>query len=172
MNISKITNASVYLDGTNDMIGRAAEITLPKVAAKQDEHKPLGLIGTIKLPGGLEAMEMSIKWDSFFADALKHRLNPYRVTQLQVRADLETYGPGGREDETPVVLIARVTWSEAALGAIKGGEKMDGQDDTVQVSYLKLAVDGDEQLEVDIWNNIWRVNGEDLLAAYRTNIGG
>ena len=172
MIITKISNASVYIDGTTDMIGRAAEIELPKVTVKQDEHKPLGLIGAVKLPGGLEPMEMTLKWDSFFTDVLRYRLNPYAAVQLQIRSNLEVYGPGGREDEVAVVLIARATWSEAAFGSIKGGEKMDGQDDTVQVTYLKLTVDGDVHFEVDIWNNIWTVGGVDLLATTRSNIGG
>ena len=35
-----------------------------------------------------------------------------------------------------------------------------------------ITVDGDEVLELDYLANIFRVGGEDMLADYRSNIGG
>jgi len=61
LSIQKVFNANVYLDGTNDLMGRASEIKLPEVAAKLAEHGAVGMVGDIKLPTGMQAMSMTFK---------------------------------------------------------------------------------------------------------------
>ena len=38
--------------------------------------------------------------------------------------------------------------------------------------YVAVRGDGEEVLELDYMANIFRVGGEDMLADYRSNIGG
>ena len=52
--INAIYNANVYIDG-NSLLGNASEFKLPEFEFGQDEYTGLGLIGTIKLPNGVEA---------------------------------------------------------------------------------------------------------------------
>ena len=40
--INKLTNANVYLDGVN-LLGRAEEVQLPQIKHKMAEHKALGI---------------------------------------------------------------------------------------------------------------------------------
>ena len=54
--INAIYNANVYLDG-NNLLGKAGEFKLPEFEIGQDEYKALGMVGTIKLPNGVEALE-------------------------------------------------------------------------------------------------------------------
>lgn len=42
--INRITNANIYLDGTN-LLGRAEEVKLPDVSMIMQEHKALGMVG-------------------------------------------------------------------------------------------------------------------------------
>ena len=42
---------------------------------------------------------------------------------------------------------------------------------TVSVQYYKLEIDGEEIVEIDVINNIYKVGGEDLLAERRQNLG-
>ena len=42
---------------------------------------------------------------------------------------------------------------------------------TVAVQYYKLEIDGEEIVEIDVINNIYKVGGEDLLAERRQNLG-
>jgi P2 family phage contractile tail tube protein len=39
-------------------------------------------------------------------------------------------------------------------------------------TYVKQTVNGQDVLEIDAMANIYRVNGQDKLDLYRTNIGG
>ena len=41
--INRITNANIYLDG-NNLLGRATEIKLPDVSLIMQEHKALGMV--------------------------------------------------------------------------------------------------------------------------------
>lgn len=54
--INAIYNANVYIDG-NSLLGNASEFKLPEFEFGQDEYTGLGLVGTIKLPNGVEALE-------------------------------------------------------------------------------------------------------------------
>ena len=54
--INAIYNANVYIDG-NSLLGNASEFKLPEFEFGQDDHTGLGMVGTIKLPNGVEALE-------------------------------------------------------------------------------------------------------------------
>ena len=42
---------------------------------------------------------------------------------------------------------------------------------TMSVNYAKLIVDGEEIFEIDVLENIYKVEGVDILETYRNNIG-
>lgn len=57
--INRITNANIYLDGAN-LLGRAEEVKLPDVSMTMQEHKALGMVGKVELPAGFDKMEGEI----------------------------------------------------------------------------------------------------------------
>jgi P2 family phage contractile tail tube protein len=54
--INRITNANIYLDGAN-LLGRAEEVKLPDVSMTMQEHKALGMVGKVELPAGFDKLE-------------------------------------------------------------------------------------------------------------------
>lgn len=168
--INKLVNANLYVDG-NSLLGRAEEITLPPIKWKMVEHKALGMIGTINTPSVLEKLEGKIKWAAYYPDAMKKALDPWSAVQLQVRASLEGWAGAGRVTQQSVVVMMTVSLQELPLGNIKQGDNVEIES-TYNCSYIKLTIDGQEILEVDILANIYKVNGQDLMEQYRTNIGG
>jgi P2 family phage contractile tail tube protein len=171
MQIAKLYNANVYLDGDLNLLGRASEITLPEVVAKIEEHRALGMVGTVELPTGIETLVAKVKWQSFFADAMARSLNPFRAVKLQVRSSLEVYEAEGRIEQVPVVCAMTARFKKSPLGGFKAGEHQEREEE-LSVTYLKLTVGDRELVEIDVVENIWLVDGEDLLAAYNTNLGG
>lgn len=169
--VNKIFHSNVYIDGTNEQIGRATETQLPNVAAVTSEHKGLGMFGTLEVPAGLQAMVMTVKWGGFYVDLKKFGGNMFASRRLQWRASLETYGAGGREEQVPVIVQAKGTWKSMNGGTFKPQEASEF-DDELTCSYYRLEVDGEELFEIDIINNIYRVDGEDLLETLRANLGG
>lgn len=43
---------------------------------------------------------------------------------------------------------------------------------SMSVTYIRVQVDGTDVVEVDVLANIYKVDGVDLLGAYKANIGG
>src|SRR6056297_2605159 len=85
--INRLTNANVYMDG-NNLLGRAEEINLPQIKHKMSEHKALGMVGSAEFFSGIDKLECKIKWNSLYPEVLKKAANPFRTIQLQARASL------------------------------------------------------------------------------------
>lgn len=170
ISIKQITNANVYIDGTS-FLGKIEEAKLPDVVATLSEHKALGMIGKIELPNGIDKMEMSMKWNSLYGDVLKKAANPFKAVQLQCRSSQETYTGQGRTEEVPVVVHLTGSFKKFPLGGYKQHDNVEAET-TMTITYFRLVVNGEDIVEVDVLSNIYKVGGVDLLAQYRSNIGG
>lgn len=167
--IQKITNANVYLDGESFM-GRAEEVTLPQVKAKMQGHAALGLHGHLELPAGLEKMDAKIKWGNVYTEVVRKAANPYRSRMIMVRSSSEVYTNEGRIAEFPCVTIMNGFFKNMDAGAFKQNEAVN-QENELSVHYLKVVHAGVVIVEVDVMNNIYRAEGEDLLQSYKLNVG-
>ena len=167
--INRVTNANVYMDG-NNMLGRAEEIKLPDISAIMQEHKALGMIGKIELPAGFDKLEGEIKWNSFYPETAKAMANPFRTVSLQCRSSVERYSSQGRIEELPLVTFLTVSFKKNPLGTFKQHENADFSSG-FSCTYIKQMLDGEELLELDYMANIFKVDGEDILADYRYNVG-
>lgn len=167
--INRLTNANVYVDG-NSLLGRAEEINLPDIKHKMAEHKAIGMVGSAEFFSGIDKMECSIKWNSFYSEVLKKAANPMTAVQLQVRSSLENYTSQGRTAQLPVVAFISAAYKNFPGGNFK-------QHDNVEVSsqlsvyYYRLEINGEVIVEIDVLANIYKVDGVDLLAQYRANLG-
>lgn len=169
ISINQITNASVYVDG-DSFLGRAEEVELPGIKAKMNDIKALGLFGSIETPAGLEKMEAKIKWNSLYTEVLEKSGNPFKAISLQIRGSLETYNSLGRTEEKSAVAFMTGFFKEGSGGSFKQQEPVT-QDSTLAINYYKLTVDGEDIYEIDVMANIYKINGEDILANYRANLG-
>jgi len=168
--LNSLTNANLYING-NSLLGKADEFKLPTVKFKMVEHKAVGMIGTIKLPGGIDALEGEVKWNSFYQDVWGNLLDPYTAIQLQARGSLETWNSQGRQAQVPYVVFLTCSFHEVPPGDFKQNDKAEFQS-KYTATYIKQVVDGKDILEVDMMANIYKVNGVDKLDLYRNNIGG
>lgn len=168
--INKLTNANIYVDGTN-FIGKAEEVTTPDIKAVMSEHKALGLIGKPKFFAGIDAMEAKIKWNSLYKSAVAAVSDFTSAVSIQARASLETYTAQGRTQEQAVVCYFTGTPTNVpTLGTLKQQDNAE-LESNFNVTYAKLVVGADVIYEVDILNNIYTVANTDVLAKYRKNLG-
>ena len=91
--------------------------------------------------------------------------------ELQCRSSIETYGAQGRIQEVSLVTFLTVIFKKNPLGTYKQHDNAEFGS-SFSATYIKQVVDGEEVLELDYLANIFRVGGEDMMANYRTNIGG
>ena len=89
---------------------------------------------------------------------------------IQVRASLETYNGMGRISEAPATAFLIGTFKEFPLGTLKPHENAE-YETTMSVTYAKLIVDGIEIFEIDVLENIYKVNVIDMLSQFKKNTG-
>jgi P2 family phage contractile tail tube protein len=171
LQVNRVTNANVYLNGAN-LLGRAKKVDLPVIKQMMADHKGLGMVGQIELPArGVEKMEATFEWESFYAEVMRLAGNPNQAVQLQVRCSIDTYTGAGLTEEKALVVSLSGVFKEMPLGSLAQHEGVSYAT-KLAVYYVKVVADGDTLLEVDVMNNIYNVAGNDILARFRSIIGG
>lgn len=168
--VHRVTNGNLYIDGFS-FLGKVAEMNLPTLKTLMSEHAALGLFGKFELPSGLDKMEATVKWNSFYADALIASGNPYKVHELQMRCSIEQYSSLGRTGEIPGVVFLRGGFKDPSLGNFKQHDNVE-LETKFNCLAVRFEIGGRAVLEIDVLANIYKVDAEDVLATYRQNIGG
>jgi P2 family phage contractile tail tube protein len=168
--VNRVTNANIYIDGASYM-GKAEEVTLPEFKPVMAEHKGLGLEGKIEVPAGIDKMEAKIKWASIYKEAVGMTNDFYTARDFQVRSSIRVFEGGGLARELSFVALMSGTFKGGGAGGFKQHENVENEA-TIAITYLKIIVDNEAQIEFDALANIYIVNGVDLLAQQRQNLGG
>jgi uncharacterized protein len=169
VNINKLTNANVYLDGIS-LLGKAEEVELPMLKAIMAEHKALGLLGKLEFFAGFEKMTAKIKWNSFYADTMKKVGNVTTSMKLQIRSSLESFDSSGRTAQKPVVVYITATSTDFPYGNFKQHDNVEAETN-FSVYSCKMEIEGQAIVEFDALANIYKVNGVDVAATYKINLG-
>jgi len=169
INVNRLTNANVYVNG-NSQLGKAEEINLPEINFKQSEHKALGMIGSFELFSGIEKMEASIKWNAFYPDVMREFSDPRKALKLQVRSSLENYNSAGLQNELSYVAYITGQPKNFPGGNFKQSDNVEATSKMTVTAY-KLEIDGRVVVEYDALANIYSVDGVDMFATYRSNLG-
>lgn len=167
--ISKVQDANVYVNGTSTH-GQASEVSLPEIQFSKGEYKALGLIGTPAFFNGIEKMEATIKWNYPENDVQIACANPRKSVDLMVRSNKMIYVNGDLDSEVPVIVFLRGTSNNHGTGNYKAKEDTD-LSTKLDITYMKQVVNGQEIIEIDVLNNIFRIDGVDQLADYKKNLG-
>ncbi|MDD2174450.1 phage major tail tube protein [Glaesserella parasuis] len=167
--IHQVDNANVYLNGVS-FIGKTKSVKLPEFNPVMIEHKNLGLVGTINLPSGVEALEGEIVWDGYYPEAMAIALNPFKTVQLMVRGNVRVFNATGRVAEVPLVVIINGSFSKIGNGEYKQNEAAEYAM-TYKAHSIKATIDGKEVLYYNAFTNEYRVASEDVLSQYRKNVG-
>ena len=169
MNIAKVFDANVYVNNASKH-GQASEITAPTITAIMSDYKAMGMVGSIELFNGFDKLECTIKWTYPDNEVQKVCANFLKPIDLMIRSSKAQYDGGGISDEVPIVMYVRGYPKAHPGGSFKAKEDTE-LENTFSVLYYKLEIDGDAIVEIDVMNNIYKVDGEDLLAERRQNLG-
>lgn len=165
--INRITNANAYREG-NSLIGRLDNIELPAIKSTTEDVKALGLYSTIELPTGLDKLEAKLAWNAMYATDWKAASMVSTQTVI-VKSNMTSRNATGQNSQIPVTATIKGTYKELPSGNIKAGEKADGMEHLMSVTYYKLEIDGVRIYEVDVFNNIFFQADTDILESFRNN---
>jgi P2 family phage contractile tail tube protein len=167
--ISKVFNARVYIEGT-DFIAKAEEVDLPKIKFKFADTKALGLYADGELPTGLDKLEAKIKFNSIYPDFIALAADPFTSRTIIVRAPIQDWQQQGVVKTRTLKVEIKGFFKEWDSGKFKKADSSEAEA-TISCVYYKLEIDGQDVIEVDAINNIYKVKGKDILQDYKTAIG-
>lgn len=166
-----LNDANIYIDGKN-FLGKA-EVTLPEITHKVVEMNVMGVAGGMDVPlvGHIGKLSGTIKFKSVDKEALKILFNSAYAPLLDIRAAVQKYDTtSGKISTFPVKVTIRGFFKKVKLLGFKQGSD-ETSDVDFEANYMKVEVDGEEIVEIDKFNYIYRVAGTDLLAQVRETLG-
>jgi len=162
-------NYMVYLEGKT-LLG-TANIELPSLDTLTEKVKGAGIAGEVEAPviGHYDILTLGIQWRTITAAAIA--LIAPVAHALDFRGSQQVYdSAAGTYSTVPVKVIVRAMAKKMSLGKLVVAGQTDTKNE-FEISYIKIYIDGNEVLELDKYNFIFKVMGEDYLAAVRSDLG-
>ncbi|MFA9486941.1 phage major tail tube protein [Moraxella haemolytica] len=165
----KLKLMNLFNDG-NSYLGQTGEVTLPKLGRKLEDWRGGGMNGSVKVDLGLSDDMTEFEWKLGGIDKIVlEQFGSPTVSGVPLRF-AGSYQQDDTGETTAVEIVVRGRHEEINLGSAQSGEDTEVAIKTIW-SYYKLTIDGKVVIEIDIPNMIEKVNGKDMLAAHRKNIG-
>lgn len=165
-----ISEARVYWDGEDNMIG-IASVDLPELSSMTTSITGVGVAGEIDAPvkGHFQGMELTLNWRTPHLSGM--RMSGGRAVALEIYSNIQNFDSGSNDyvdDKLRVVVRGRA--KSYSPGSQEAGNTSDATN-TIEVHYLKIEVNDVEVVELDKYGYKYSIDGEDLLANVRKNIG-
>ncbi len=161
-----LTNCNVFVDG-KAYVGKCEELTLPKLSLKTEEFRGGGMDAAIEIDMGMEKLEASFDINGYDAEVLQlygiydNNKVPLRFRGAQRQAD-------GSIKAVDIEMTGML--KEVDMGNWKAGERAKTKY-TMNLNYYKFSLDSTVIYEIDIMNNIRKINGNDQLTEVRNALG-
>jgi len=168
MATNKMFQAAVYINGSNYM-GLVAEADIPGPTASTTEHSTISTLGGINLPTGFDAMEARLGWAAMDETIDRYASDVLSVHDFQIRSQIEKYGNGPKQ-VSKVVYFMRGRFRNIPNANFTAKADVESES-AIDVLYIRKEIAGKVMFEFDPVNYIYKVNGVDMLAELRTNLG-
>jgi P2 family phage contractile tail tube protein len=160
---AKLKNFNVYGNGAS-WIGLIPEVALTKLAKKVEQYRGGGMLSEIDVEMGLEKMELEIKAGGLVLGAIR-AFGDVGVSGTQLRF-VGAYQEDVAGGVVAAELVVRGMVTEFDPGSAKVGDNTE-HSLKLSLTYLKWTIAARVEIEIDVLNNIFVVNGIDRMAAIR-----
>lgn len=164
---AKLKNMNIFNDA-NNYLGKAAEVTLPKLTIKMEGWRGAGMIGEVKTDMGLDALDL--EWKVGGLDLISLRQFGIADVAGVLLRFMGAYQADDGSANHAVEIVMRGRHEELDWGSQKPGDDTEHGIKTPLV-YYKLIVDGRTEIEIDLLNSIFIVDGVDRYASIRDALG-
>ena len=148
-----------------------ADVTMPTISAMTETISGAGSAGEINsvVQGHFSSMQLPINWNSVTDKQMKLAAPEKHV--IDVRGALEGWdNTTGKKVITPVRVFVEGVPTETAIGTY-GKAQATGGTTVLELTYIKVQLDGTDVIEIDKYNYVCKVNGEDKLSDVRKALG-
>jgi P2 family phage contractile tail tube protein len=165
----KLKNMNLFNDGVS-YVGQSKSVTLPKLGRKFEQFRGGGMDGPVKADLGHSDDGIQLEWTLGGWDLTALR----QYGAVSVGGVMLRWAGSIQRDDTgdvsAVEVVVRGRHEEIDMGDAESGEDTEHKF-TTTCSYYKLTIDGNVEVEIDLLNFIFNVNGKDMLAEHRKAIG-
>ncbi len=165
----KLKMMNLFNEG-NSYLGQTGEVTIPKLVRKLEDWRGGGMNGNVKIDLGLGDDITEFNWKLGGIDDLIIEQWGAATVSANMLRFAGSYQRDDTGETTAVEIVVRGRHEEIDFGNQKAGDDTETSVKTIW-SYYKLSIDNVVKVEIDIPNMIEMVNGVDLNAKHRANIG-
>lgn len=165
-----LLNYRCYDEESDKLLG-TVDVELPKIEPMTETIQGAGLAGEVEttIVGHLKAMSAKVNFRTTTHKSFS-MMNPNGIS-LTFRGSIQSTDTGtGKKVFIPVVVRLKGVVKGTELGKMEVGKTM-GSSTELSVSYLKVTLAGEEKLEIDQYNFIYKLNGENYLAEVKSQLG-
>ncbi|MEG3160913.1 phage major tail tube protein [Sphingomonas sp. LB2R24] len=163
---SKLKNMNLFNEGAS-YLALAMSVTMPKLARKLEDYRAGGMDGTVKIDQGAEPMEMEFTLGGPDRTVIRQFARPgIAGTFLRFAGSYQNDATGAYD---VIEITVRGRHEEIDMGESKVGEGGETKVKT-QCAYYRLEWNGRVEIEIDVLNMIYIVDGVDMLAEQRAAI--
>lgn len=167
---TKLVGMALFMEGSNQDFA-SGDITLPSLTPMTDTLAGAGILGEVDLPspGHYGSMELGITWRTIDKDAF--RLVSTQSKALEIRGAFKDFDNTKSSFVTRAIkIVVRGVGKGIDLGTLSQNAATDTTN-TIEVTYIKIFIDGESVFELDKFNYISRINGEDDQEDVRKALG-
>ena len=165
-----ISDMRVYQEGKDIFVG-ITTVELPEIATQTTSVTGIGMAGEIDAPvrGHFGSMEVTLNWRTPTQTATW--LTGGGGVALEIYGNIQVFsqGPNSYADQQ-IRITVRGRSKTYSLGSFEPGNTSDSSN-TIEAHYLKIELDGKTPVEIDKYGHKCVINGVDLMATTRRNIG-
>lgn len=163
-----LTNFTAWEDGVN-WIG-AVDVELPSFEALSESIRGAGIAGEYDsvIKGHFGSQKLKLNWRTVTPESAK--LNDPTVHALDFRGNQQIFDPLNGYIDQAVVVKTRCVPLNYTPGKFAVASATETANE-FEVHYIKIIVDDKELIEFDKFNFVYKVNGKDVMATVRANLG-
>ena len=169
LNFPEVINYFNVYNGGNKLMGITGEISLAELKAKTATVSGAGILGEYNTAviGMFENIQQEIPFrmiNQEFFDLM----NASKQAEIVMRASIQNVNKssGGALSTQGMRVVFRGRPTNFKMGQLKQSDLMNASV-TLELTYVLLEMGGEKKLELDKLNEIYIVNGKDLLAEVR-----
>ncbi|RZG78574.1 phage major tail tube protein [Acinetobacter sp. WCHAc060033] len=159
-------NFNIFVDGRG-YAGNSDEANMPELALKTEEYRAGGMDAPVDITMGMEKLTADFTLNSHSRDVLSlFGIREGNKTKITVREHMESW------DGTTTAVVHNLEGKIVKInqGTSKPGEAPKDKYD-LSLSYYKQTIGGKVVHEVDVENMVRIIDGVDILAPVRENLG-
>lgn len=163
-----IHDYNIY-DGKDEVIGDGKEVALPDLSPKSATIEGSGIMGSVNVPvpGMYESLVVDIPFRMLNEKATGLFIGR-RYATVKIRGGILMLNEStGDMEDRGIVVTTRGMASKLSLGKIAIGQNMDSGI-SIEAVYFCVEISGNKVFELDKFNSVCTINGEDILKNLRS----